>query len=148
MFFSYFIKLQSHQLSLWTFLTCRNKLKGILCLLVFKEHSQCYFLLCVWCIHKTLTLKVGKVFGGLIVFSITAGCILWALLFSIPHCPSLWLYFLLHISGVWDLAGDHGLVVGQVQMYANSQRIYNFIYVAYYNSTYYFIISLWGRWNR
>lgn len=81
--------------------------------------------------------------------SITAGCILWVLLFSIyPPLPLP--LTLLSLAYFWCLGSirDHGLVEGQEQMYANSQRIYNFIYVAYYNSIYYFIISLWGRWNR
>lgn len=136
-----------------TFLTYRNKLKGISCFLVFKEHSQCYFLLCVCVFTKHWFSKLESSWG-VTLFSITAECILWVLLFSIPLCPSLWLYFLSHISDIWNLVRDNVSVEGQVQMEANSQRIYNFIYVAlccinrvitlFIPS----LISLWDRLNR
>lgn len=59
------------------------------------------------------------------MFSITAGCILWVLSFSIS-LVSLFDSTLLHTSSVWDLVRDHDLEKGQVPMSDNTQRIPNF----------------------
>lgn len=110
-------------------------------LLCFKEYCQCCFLLCCSCIP--VNLKVGKAFegrrgGGSLCSVSQLGAFFRSFSSLSPSAPffdSTFCCMLLCLG-----SSKRSQLTRGTGTNVRKQRIYDFIYVVYYNSTYYFTV--------